>query len=119
MCELCAANATNDSGELDFEALLSMLFGPAGDPTDYFAEYRTESEYDVTGTDESGDWKVSVAKIGGGTVGKEYPEGEDWIFHAYRNGELTDSMLGTAPTPMTHHNAAKDGALGFFGAEIA
>ena len=122
MCSNCGIN--HDTNELEnqeaFDAFLSRLFDGFGpvEPTDYFAEYRTESEYDVTGTDEVGDWKISVAKVGGGTVGKEYPTGEQWLFHAYRNGELTDSMLGTAPEPMTHVKAAEDGALGFFGVTL-
>lgn len=116
MCELCEQGEGYNFNDANGEDFMSLL-GPI-EPTDFFAKYRTESEYDVTGTDEVGDWKISVAKVGGGTVGKEYPTGEQWLFHAYRNGELADSMLGTAPEPMTHAKAAKDGALGFFGVRL-
>jgi hypothetical protein len=115
MCELCgeAANSGDQENVEEIMALLESLFGP-NEVIDYFDEYRTESEADLTGTSVYGGWKVSVAKVGGGTVGQTYPADEDWILQAYENGELVVSKLAAPPYPVTHEQALREAAEYWF-----
>ena len=110
MCALCEGQGNGD----EVMALLDALFGPAPEAIDYFEEYRTESEADLTGSYGGTPWKVSVAKVGGGTVGKTYPAGEPWILQAYENGELVDSRKAAAPYAMTHEQALREAAEYWF-----
>ncbi len=107
-----AANSDDFGG--DMTALLDALFGPAPEVIDYFEEYRTESEADLSGGEGGTTWKVSVAKVGGGTVGNTYPAGEGWILQAYENGELVDSKRAAPPEPMTHEVALRQAAEYWF-----
>jgi hypothetical protein len=112
MCELCEKNARGE--ELTAEDIMAALSAAIGPVIDYFDEYRTESEADLTGNGVYGDWKVSVAKVGVGTVGKTYPAGEDWILQAYENGELVASKVGNPPYEMTHEQALREAAEYWF-----
>jgi len=112
MCELCEKEARGE--EITGEDILAALTANLGPMIDYFDEYRTESEADLTGESQYGTWKVSVAKVGGGTVGKTYPAGEDWILQAYENGELLDSKLAAPPYPVTHEQALREAAEYWF-----
>jgi hypothetical protein len=86
-----------------------------GPVIDYFEEYQTSAEAEKTGESPEGvTWKVSVAKVGGGTVGESYPAGEDWIFQAYENGELIDSTVRQSPEPVTHDDALRVAAEYWF-----
>jgi hypothetical protein len=111
MCELCDRIAAMASGEFDRGAPLAATNPPL---TDYFAEYRTESEADLEGVSEYGSWKVSVAKVGGGTVGNTYPAGEDWIIQAYENGELLATGKVASAVEMDHEQALGDFARYYF-----
>lgn len=111
MCGICDAGAVDENGKFNLAAFLAALNPP---PVDYFDEYRTESEADLTGNYGGTPWKVSVAKVGGGTVGKTYPAGEDWIIQAYENGELTESRHAAPPTDMTHEEALRQAAEYWF-----
>lgn len=93
--------------------LLTELFPPV---IDYFAEYRQDPEIEVTGVNEVGDtWKVSVAKAGGGTLGKTYDAGEKWIVHLYVADGLVDSFYVEAAAPKTHEDTVNEFAAHYFG----
>jgi hypothetical protein len=112
MCELCEKEERGE--EITAEDIVAALSATLGPLIDYFDEYQTPSEADLTGTSTYGDWKVSIAKVGGGTVGKTYPAGEGWILQAYENGELADSLVGNPPYEMTHEQALREAAEYWF-----
>jgi len=112
MCELCERDARGE--EITAEDIMAALTAALGPVTDYFDEYRTESEADLTGESQYGTWKVSIAKVGGGTVGETYPAGEDWILQAYEDDELIDSKVAAPPYKMTHEQALREAAEFWF-----
>jgi len=114
MCVLCEAIAGSNSQEEDpLAMLLNALTAPV---VDYFEEYRTEAEATLTGESPlTGPWEIAVAKVGGGTTGKEYPVGEQWIIGIYTNGDLVECFAPRPKVPMTHEKALGDFAFSYFG----
>jgi hypothetical protein len=55
---------------------------------------------------------VEIEKVGGGTIGKKYGEGEHWFFRLTRTDKSVEEGLSFPSTtlmsgvPMTHENAA-------------
>lgn len=82
---------------------------------DYMAEYRTDAELTLRGIHDDDDIRVEVAKIGGGTLGKAYPAGEQWIVNSYVNDELTESTKNAMYSARTHMEVLQVFASAWFG----
>lgn len=106
MCQNCGVNHETMQLEdvdstMDF---LSRLFGGA---VDYFAKTGTAPELEESGEHKGEEWTIKIAVVGGGEVGKSYPEGTDWIIQLYIDGELAESQCGASKFASTHEEGMR------------